>query len=111
MKVNYRNSNGRLSAEFDAETQRDLFEQLSRFQEVFDEGVCGKCGSEHLKYVVRVVEENHYYEIRCLDCGAVLQFGLHKKGGGLFPKRKDKEGAWLPDKGWMKWDSKAKKLI
>jgi hypothetical protein len=29
-----------------------------------------------------------------------------KKGGGLFPKRKDKDGNWLPDRGWVKWNSK-----
>lgn len=110
MRVSYKNANGRLTAEFECDTQRDLFEQLARFQEVFDEGACGKCGAENLKFVVRTVEDNHYYEIRCLDCGAVLQFGSHKKGGGLFPKRKGKDGDWLPDKGWMKWNAKNKKL-
>ena len=26
-----------------------------------------------------------------------------KKGGGLFPKRKDGD-TWLPDGGWQKWN-------
>ena len=34
-----------------------------------------------------------------------LAFGSMKKGGGLFPKRKDGD-TWLPDGGWMKWNSK-----
>jgi len=31
-------------------------------------------------------------------------------GGGLFPKRKDSEGNWLPDKGWTKWNKETGKL-
>jgi len=106
MRVTYTSNNGRISAEFESDTQRELFEQLSRFQEVFDEGSCGKCSSEKLRCVVRTVEDNHYYEIRCTECSAKLEFGSMKKGGGLFPKRKDKDGNWLPDRGWVKWNSK-----
>jgi|TARA_Y100001951_G_C11252419_1_gene247265 hypothetical protein len=109
MKVNYTTSNGKVAAEFESDSQRDLFLQISRFQEVFDEGFCGKCEGANLKYVVRSVEENSYYEIRCQDCGAKLEFGSMKQGGGLFPKRKDKEGNWLPDRGWVKWNSKTQK--
>jgi hypothetical protein len=36
---------------------------------------------------------------------------VHKKGGGLFPKRKDKDDKWLPDAGWMKWDADKKKEV
>jgi hypothetical protein len=32
-----------------------------------------------------------------------------KKGGRLFPKRKDKEGNWLPDGGWVKWNPDTQK--
>ena len=35
-----------------------------------------------------------------MDCGAKLAFGSMKKGGGLFPKRKDGD-TWLPDNGWL----------
>ena len=76
---------------------------------VFEENVCGKCGSENVKLVVRNVDDNFYYEVRCLGCGARLSFGSHKKGGGLFPKRKDGEGNWLPDHGWVKWNPKTEK--
>ena len=104
MKVTYSTGNGRLSVELDAETQTDLFEQLAYFQEVFGETGCGKCGSENLRFQVRSVEDNLYYELRCLDCGAKLAFGAMKKGGRLFPRRKNKDGEWLPDRGWVKWN-------
>lgn len=109
MKINYRND--KISVEIEGETQRDLFAQLGAFQEVFDETACGKCGSNNVKFVVRQVEDNEYYEIRCKDCGAKLAFGCHKKGGGLFPKRKDSEGNWLPDSGWTRWDASSKKEV
>jgi len=36
---------------------------------------------------------------------------LHKKGGGMYPKRKDKDDKWLPDGGWMRWDADKKKEV
>ena len=105
MKINYTSRSGRVSVELDAETQRDAFQQLSDFQEIFDEVACGKCASENLRFVVRTVDDNQFYEIRCMDCGARLEFGSMKQGGRLFPRRKDKEGNWLPDRGWVKWNS------
>jgi len=105
MKVTYVTENGRLTVEMDVDTQCSLVQELSRFQEVFEETKCGKCGSENLRWVVRTVDDNQYYELRCRDCGAKLAFGSHKVGGGLFPKRKDGD-TWLPDNGWMKWNPK-----
>jgi hypothetical protein len=102
-------TNGPLSAQFEYETQKELFAQLAGHQEVFGECSCGKCQSNSLRFVVREVDTNEYHEIRCLDCGAKLQFGVNKKAGGLFPKRKDGDGNWLPDKGWTKWNPKTKK--
>jgi ribosomal protein L40E len=108
MKLNYKLGN--LSVEFECDTPKEVFNQLSIFQEVFGETKCGKCGSENLRFVVRVVDDNPYYEIRCMDCGAKLAFGANKKGGGLFPRRKDAEGSWLPDNGWTKWNPKTKQV-
>lgn len=101
---------GSLTITFEGETQKDIVKQLSSLEEVFGESVCGKCGSENLRWVVRENDGNEYYELRCLDCGAKLAFGVNKKGGGLFPKRKDGEGNWLPDKGWTKWNNKTKQV-
>lgn len=108
MKINYKLGN--LNVEFESDTVKDIFTQLSIFQEVFGELKCGKCDSENLRFVVRENDGNEYYELRCLDCGARLSFGVHKKGGSLFPKRKDSEGNWLPDKGWQKWNGKTNQL-
>tara|TARA_R110002020_G_scaffold176557_1_gene368863 strand:+ start:43 stop:378 length:336 start_codon:yes stop_codon:yes gene_type:complete len=108
MKIKYTNSNSRIVAEMEGETQIDLFEQISSFQEIFDETCCGKCESERLRFVSRNVADNLYYEVRCLDCGSRLSFGKTKTGGRLFPKRKDKEGNWLQNRGWVKWNPETK---
>ena len=108
MRLNYTTNNGRISVELEGETQVDLFAQLGAFQEVFDETECGKCQSENLRFQVRNVDDNLYYELKCMDCGARLSFGVMKKGGRLFPRRKDKEGNWRPDRGWVKWNPDTK---
>ncbi len=109
MKVNYTTNNNKISVEIEGDSHRDIFEQVSRFQEVFEQGTCGKCSSEDIKYVVRTVEDNQYFELRCANCAARLSFGANKKGGGLFPRRKDSDGSWLPDSGWVKWNAKTEK--
>jgi|TARA_R110000765_G_scaffold121857_4_gene218218 DNA-directed RNA polymerase subunit RPC12/RpoP len=107
MKVNY--TSGKISAEIEADTQIDLFQKLANFQEIFAENKCAKCGSDNIRFQVRNVEENLYYEAKCSGCGAKLAFGVMKKGGRLFPKRKDKDGGWLPDGGWVKWNPDTQK--
>jgi len=106
MKVNYQTRNGRLSVELSGDDQKSIFAEIAKFQEVFEESSCGKCGSDNVRFVVRTVDDNEYYELRCADCGARLSFGVNKKGGTLFPKRKDPDGNWLPDHGWVKWNAK-----
>jgi hypothetical protein len=108
MKQTYRSKSGKFSFESEATTQSEFFREISRFQEVFEEDSCGKCSSDDVKFVVRNVDDNLYHELRCNSCGARLSFGSHKKGGGLFPKRKDGD-AWLPDRGWVKWNPKTEK--
>lgn len=106
MKIRYSSKNGRLSAELDGETQKDLFQQISSFQEVFEESKCGLCSKEDIRFVVRVNKDNDdFFELHCLNaaCRARLAFGQHKKGGSLFPHRKDKEGTYLPNNGWTKY--------
>ena len=102
MKVTY--TSGKISVEIEADTQIELFQRLAKFQEIIAETKCGKCDSENIRFQVRNVDDNLYYELKCMDCGAKLAFGVMKKGGRLFPKRKDKEGNWLPDGGWVKWN-------
>lgn len=104
MKVKYK-ANDKLEFELEGSGQKEVFKELATIQEIFAEEKCGVCGCTNLKFVVRNVDSNDYYEIRCGDtrCGAILSFGQHKKGGTLFPKRKDDEGKYLPNKGWHKW--------
>lgn len=108
MKLVYTTKNGRMSVELEGKSQADIFEQVAQFQEVFENTECVRNGkkSDNVKFVVREDgEENKYYELVCQDSdaelrGARLAFGQHKKGGSLFPKRKDKEGKWLKHNGW-----------
>ena len=109
MKLSYTTKNGRVTVEIEGDSQRDLFSGISKAQEVFEEDTCGKCGHDHVRFVVRTIDDNQYHELRCTSCGAKLSFGANKKGGGLFPKRKDPDGDWLPDSGWVKWNPKTEK--
>ncbi|NBX98110.1 hypothetical protein EB118_22125 [bacterium] len=102
MKILYK-VNDKLTFELEGEGQKEIFKELSTIQEIFSEEQCGLCGSTNIRFVVRNVDGNDYYELRCLDCGAVLAFGQHKKGGTLFPKRKDDDGNYMPNKGWHKF--------
>lgn len=108
MQVKYR-ANPNLMIEFDVAGQKDLFEQMAALQEILNHN-CQKCGAgqEDLVFVVREVEGNKFYELKCTKCGASLGFGSHKTGGTLFPQRKDAEGEKLPNFGWTKWNAETK---
>lgn len=104
MKIHYR-VNDKLAFEIESEGQKEIFKELATIQEIFSESKCGLCDKDSIKFVVRNVDGNDYYELRCSssECGGILSFGQHKKGGTLFPKRKDDEGNYLSNKGWHKW--------
>ena len=96
---------------FDCPDQATLFDELAHFQEVFEERVCGKCASTDTRFVVRMNDDNKYYEMHCNKCRAKFIFGSNKKGGGLFPKRfetykdGDKEKSRVRGtNGWVKWN-------
>jgi len=110
MKITYSSKNGRLKAELEGESQKDLFEQISSFQEIFEEAKCGACQGEDLRFVVRTVDDNSFYELHCVSCRSRFAFGQHKgTSGSLFPRRKDSEGNYLPKNGWTKWNPETKK--
>lgn len=102
MKLNYK-VNDKLQFEVEGSGQKEIFKELATIQEIFGESSCGLCNKSNLKFIVRNVEGNDYYEMRCSDCGGTLAFGQHKKGGTLFPKRKDDDNNWLANRGWYKW--------
>lgn len=103
----------RLVFEIDGKSQKDIFEQLASIQEVFSFTKCEKCQSTDLKFVVREVEGNKFYELRCQNrqCRARLSFGSHKVGETLFAKKKDGGGNWLADSGWVRWDKDQQKEV
>lgn len=105
MKVRYTSGNGQLVFDVEAETAKALFSQLGSIQELFEaETECGLCQSKDIRYSARVVEEFDFYELACRSCRAQFRFGQKKKGGELFPKRKDDDGNWLPNGGWSRWE-------
>lgn len=101
--------------EITAETQKDLFKQISQVYEVFGENSCGLCGSEEIVPVWRTVPQGkkiyEYPEYKCAKCNAKLSMGCMMEGGGLFPKRKldpngkpDLEhGTYGEHRGWTKY--------
>ena len=106
---NYKN----LSVEVEADNQKKLFEELASIDEVFGEDTCGKSGSNNIRFIVREASDDKgktykYYELRCLDSGAKKTFG-QKDDGTLFPHRKDEDGNYLPDNGWVKWNKETGK--
>ena len=104
MEAQYKTRSGRLLVKVQAERQKDLFRQLATLQEVFDaETHCGCCNSENIRFQVRTVESMEFFELACTACGAKFEFGQHKNGAGLFPKRKNEHGDPLPNHGWKKW--------
>lgn len=100
MKAHYKTKSGQLTFEVQAETASAVFKQIADIQEIFDQTQCGCCQSPDIRFRVRTVEDNNFYELICLGCRARFQLGQNKKGGGLFPKRKDADGNWLPNGGW-----------
>jgi len=104
MKLRYK-ANNKLEFEVEGSGQKEIFKEIAAIQEIFGEDSCGLCGNNNVKFIVRNVDGNDYFELKCCDhkCGAILSFGQHKKGGTLFPKRKDENNSYLPNNGWHKW--------
>ena len=105
MKVKYLSVNKRLTLETEGDV-KEVFEQLAVFDEIFNESICPVNESNNIAFRVREIDSNKYYEIYDRDSGHALGFGQTKVGNNLFPRRKDKEGNWLPNKGWTKWSGK-----
>jgi hypothetical protein len=92
--------------EVEAPEIKEVFRQLATVQEVFGaETNCGVCNSENIRLQYREVDDYKFYELACMSqgCRARFAFGQAKKGGALFPKRKDEDGNWLKNGGWEKY--------
>lgn len=107
MVAKYFTTNRQLTFEITGETQQDLFEGVSAIQEVFDtETSCGVCNNDKLRFQHRIVQKYHFHELVCRnpECRARFSFGHSQDDkGALFPKRKNKDGEWLPNRGWEKY--------
>lgn len=101
MKATYVTANGKLTLEMEYSDDRDLFEKIAHVDEVFGDVTCGAkvdgrwVETKDVKFVVRNVDDNKYYEMWADGKpelrGFRKQFGCHKKGNGLFPKRVEKD--------------------
>lgn len=116
MELSYTTKDGRMTVKLEGDTQAELWRQLAAFQEVF-ENTLTKYGKEStdLTFVVRKnSDDDEYFELRYSGSdkelfGVKKHFGQTKKGGFLFPKVKDKDNNYLPDSGWVKWNSQTEK--
>lgn len=133
MKITWKNKDGNVQAEFEADNVQDILfkvyelEKLNEVEDFTDQGlfeacnqlntndvlarnVCGKCKSQNIKMRVREVDDNKFYEKVCKDCHARLSYGVNKgKGKTLFVRSKDEAGNYLPDYGWKKWNPETKR--
>lgn len=101
-----------ITFEVSAEDQKTMFKELAELQETFSNTKCKRCDSD-ARFVVRNVDDNDFYEMRCTNdkCRARLHYGCNKKGGGVFPKRKTEDDKYHQFGGWLVWDSVAKKEV
>ena len=107
MKVTYRT--GKFTVEAEGGTT-EIFEQLATFDSVFGNCKNKANDSENIGFRHREVDGNHYYEMYDKDSFHVLKFGKTKKDGSLFPRRKDADGQWIDNGGWVKFDPDAPKV-
>ncbi len=106
MKARYTTFNSSLTFEIEGEGPKAIIKELAAIQEIFEaERACGVCGSDAIRFQFRQVDDFDFYELLCTaqGCRARFAFGQAKKGGGLFPKRKDEEGKWIANGGWVKY--------
>lgn len=111
--------NGKYQVEIEVDTYADCVREIAALEDVFGNTTCeqvvdGKViTSDNVRFTVRKnKEEDEFFELVCLDKNPKLRyakksFGVTKKGGYLFPHRKDKDGKFLPNNGWVKWEKNA----
>ncbi len=96
-----------LTVSVQGETFTEAFEKMSMIEDVFEVPTDrdGKKTVDNFKLRTRTVEDNTYYELFDPKSKAKLALGQYKKPkeGWLFPKRKDADGNWLDNRGWIVW--------
>ena len=117
MRVEYKVNDKFTVRTTECDNTKSIFKELALLQKTFDEECCGKCKGTHLTFIHRTSGDYEFYELKCEDCYAKLEFGQAKDGASsLYPKRmvvddkgkavKDDEGkgSYLPDDGWLKYN-------
>lgn len=103
---------GPFTFEVEGTSVRDVFQQLAAMHDAFNVGPCTTEDgpSYNIKPQKRIVADTQnpkktyeYFEWVCLDNGARLNMGQNQDGVGLFPKRKDSDGQYLENRGWVKF--------
>jgi hypothetical protein len=103
-----------LSLDVEGETAKGLFKGIAEAQATFEDSACGACNGTDIRYVVRQVDSNEFYEVHCQNfkCRAKLSYGHNKDGKTMYPKRyevdnkgkakktADGKTVYLPNKGW-----------
>ena len=100
MKLTFKSLDGTLTVEGEPKTVKDCFEFTGMVNEYLIAEACGCCKSKSTFPMAKHTQEYVFYEWKCRDCGASFSFGQAKERGRLFPKRKDKNGAALANRGW-----------
>src|SRR5688572_22533100 len=108
MQAQYKPVSGNILITVDCTDMKDLLKKLAEIDDVFGEAQCGGCGGKSIRYTHRSAQGYDFYEAVCTTCKAKLQYGQAKEGGKLFPRRKDKEGNYLQNGGWEKFQAGAK---
>jgi hypothetical protein len=113
MKIKWSPREG-IELEFEATSQVDAIEQMGKHSEIFGIKKCGACQSTDIRFQARTVtkqvgkkmETYPYHELVCNNpsCRARLSFGKFQDDpGSVFPKRKDADGNYLENGGWVKF--------
>lgn len=115
MIAKFMTRNKQITFEIEADTQVELFQEIASLQEVFDtESTCGICDSQ-VRFLHRQSTKGtktyHFHELVCTNpsCRARFEFGQAMEGGALFPKRKDNDGNWKPNRGWERYSASSQK--
>lgn len=107
MSAKIRMKIGEAWVEVDAATAMDAVKLISPYYELLGQRECGVCGSPNVGLNHRVSGGYDFYGVKCFSCGARLDFGQQRDGGGLFPKRKLPSGEYDKEhQGWYRWQDR-----
>lgn len=107
----------KLTFKISAESTSEMVKKLAEIQEIFDDTTCYRNGKKSTLTRWRVRQEGKYkyHELYCyggdVECmGAKKAFGQHEEDAtSLFPKSKDKDGNYLPNGGFVKFNKETGK--